>query len=46
MNVIGFMPEDNGAVIAVRDPNGRIWDSVPADVRVVLQLMTMFYLVI
>lgn len=33
MNSLGFLPEENGNVIALRDPNGKRWDSVPNDVR-------------
>ena len=37
MNALGFHSEDNGAVLAVRDPNGHAWESVPQDVRVSLR---------
>ena len=33
MNALGFQPEDNGSVIALRDPSGKSWDSIPVDVR-------------
>lgn len=36
MQALGFEPEQNGTVLALRDPSGRVWDSLPADVRVLL----------
>ena len=36
MIALGFEPEQNGTVIAVRDPTGRVWDSLPLEVRVML----------
>lgn len=36
MLALGFEPEQNGAVIAVRDPTGRVWESLPSDVRAML----------
>ena len=36
MIALGFEPEQNGTVIAVRDPAGRVWDSLPPEVRVML----------
>ena len=36
MLALGFEPEQNGAVIAVRDPTGRVWESLPSDVRIIL----------
>lgn len=36
MLALGFEPEQNGTVIAIRDPTGRVWDSLPPDVRVML----------
>lgn len=35
---MGFEPEQNGAVLALRDPTGRIWDILPADVRVMMNM--------
>ena len=34
MNALGFMPEGNGSVLALRDPNGKVWEVVPKDVLV------------
>jgi EF-hand domain pair/PUB domain len=36
MLALGFEPEQNGAVIAIRDPTGRVWESLPSDVRAML----------
>ena len=36
MIALGFEPEQNGAVIAVRDPTGRVWESLPSDVHLML----------
>ena len=36
MQSMGFEPEQNGTVLALRDPNGRIWDVLPTDVRVMM----------
>ena len=38
MNALGFLPENNGAVLALRDPNGKSWDVVPQDVKVRLNV--------
>ena len=35
---MGFEPEQNGTVLALRDPNGRIWDVLPTDVRVLMNM--------
>ena len=36
MQALGFEAEQNGAVLALRDPTGRTWDSLPMDVRAML----------
>jgi hypothetical protein len=36
MGALGFVTESNGAVLALRDPNGKKWDTVPQAVRTVL----------
>lgn len=36
MQALGFEPEQNGTVLALRDPSGRVWDTLPSDVRVLL----------
>jgi hypothetical protein len=36
MYAMGFEAEDNGGVVALRDPNGKRWDTVPQDVRTML----------
>ena len=33
---MGFEPEQNGTVMALRDPTGRAWDSLPVDIRVMM----------
>lgn len=33
MFALGFVIEENGTILAVRDPNGRKWDTIPVDVR-------------
>lgn len=37
MTAMGFQAEDNGAVLAIRDPNGKSWDTVPQDVKMLLK---------
>ena len=36
MQALGFEPEQNGTVLALRDPSGRVWESLPSDVRILL----------
>lgn len=36
MEALGFQTEENGAIIALRDPAGKVWEAVPQGVRVVL----------
>lgn len=33
MQALGFVLENNGTVLALRDPQGKVWESVPQDVR-------------
>ena len=37
MHALGFHGEQNGSVLALRDPTGRVWTSLPAEVRVQLR---------
>lgn len=36
MLALGFEQEDNGKVLALRDPRGGVWEVVPADIRQIL----------
>jgi Ca2+-binding EF-hand superfamily protein len=36
MFALGYQSEENGAMLALRDPNGKNWEIVPQDVRVSL----------
>lgn len=33
MTALGFEVEENGRTLALRDPNGTVWDTIPVDVR-------------
>ena len=37
MLALGFEPEENGSVLALRDPSGREWDTLPSNVMVLLK---------
>jgi hypothetical protein len=37
MHALGFEGEQNGTVLALRDPTGRVWTSLPAEARVQLR---------
>ena len=37
MLALGFEPEENGSVLALRDPSGREWDTLPPNVMVLLK---------
>ncbi len=36
MTSLGFQIEDNGQVLALRDNNGKVWTTIPQDIRVLL----------
>jgi hypothetical protein len=36
MYAMGFEPEDNGNILALRDPNGKVWEALPQDVKIAL----------